>query len=112
MYYDGFCFSYCDYLSLRTVCGFSSCLSTGGGLELFRLDFVDEETPHLDDKDFGLFVEDHLDVLEDGLGGRAGQHLGADKVRQRRLRLGSSPAPRRLQLRLGSGTLTSFELVK
>jgi len=53
-----------------------------GTLLLFVLYLVDEQSPHLDHEDLRLLVENHLDVLEDGLGFAPRQHLRADEVRQ------------------------------
>ena len=51
------------------------------------LNFVYQKSPHFDDKNLGLLVQDHLNVVEDVLGGAARQHLRADEVGERGLRL-------------------------
>ena len=58
-----------------------------GGLQLFIFNFVNEKPPKFDDKDLRLVVQDHLNVLQDGLRRRSGQHFCANEIGKRGLRL-------------------------
>ena len=57
-------------------------LFDGHGFLFFILNFINQKSPHFHHKNFSFVVENHLNVVQDGLGRAARQHLRADEVGQ------------------------------
>ena len=61
-------------------------LFDGHGFLLFILNFINQKSPHFHHKNFSFVVQNHLNIVQDGLRRAARQHLRADEVGQRGFR--------------------------